>query len=147
MQHLNQIITKTTTQSDSNLTKVYADNKRRLLTQERKHKLSFVALILIRLLVKLNELSSTLLHNSYTWTFMKEAVAHGLIRRRPTGRPAKAYIFCGTGLGWHFEDRSPRETGLMWPARRLTRRGTGRNGMAKPVWHLYWWYRWSNQFS
>ncbi|KAF2583833.1 hypothetical protein F2Q70_00036821 [Brassica cretica] len=35
----------------------------------------------------------------------------GLIRRRPAGRPAKAYIFYGTGLGRHFEDRSLRGTG------------------------------------
>ena len=58
-------------------------------------------------LVKLNELSSTLLHNSSTWTFMKEVVADGLIRRRPAERSAKAYIFCGTDLNRHFKDRSP----------------------------------------
>ncbi|KAF2548106.1 hypothetical protein F2Q70_00021441 [Brassica cretica] len=29
---------------------------------------------------------------------MKEAVVGGLIRRHPAGRPAKAYMFCGTGL-------------------------------------------------
>ncbi|WZZ05118.1 hypothetical protein YC2023_091039 [Brassica napus] len=57
----------------------------------------------------------------------------GLIRRRPAGQPAKVYIFCGTGLGRHFEDRSPRGTGPLLPARRLTRCGTGRNGMGKPV--------------
>ncbi|WZZ42950.1 hypothetical protein YC2023_039209 [Brassica napus] len=28
-----------------------------------------------------------------------EVVAGGLIRRHPAGRPAKAYIFCGTGTG------------------------------------------------
>ena len=28
-------------------------------------------------LVKFNEFSSTLLHNSFTWTFMKEAVVGG----------------------------------------------------------------------
>ncbi|WZZ51843.1 hypothetical protein YC2023_051950 [Brassica napus] len=63
---------------------------------------------------------------------MKEDVAGGLIRRRPAGRPAKANIFRGTGLDRHFEDRSPRGTCPMWPARRLTRRGTGRNGIGKP---------------
>ncbi|WZZ84941.1 hypothetical protein YC2023_113520 [Brassica napus] len=41
IQHLSQIIRKTTTQLDSNSTKAYSDNKRRLLTQERKHKRSF----------------------------------------------------------------------------------------------------------
>ena len=56
---------------------------------------------------------------------------------RPAGRPAKAYMFCGTGLGRHFKDRIPRGTGPLWPARWLTRRGTGRNGTGKPVWHLY----------
>ncbi|KAG5385580.1 hypothetical protein IGI04_037050 [Brassica rapa subsp. trilocularis] len=49
-------------------------------------------------LVKLNELSSTLLHNSSTLTSMKEAVAGGLIRRHPAERSAKAYIFCGTAV-------------------------------------------------
>ncbi|WZZ43771.1 hypothetical protein YC2023_040030 [Brassica napus] len=42
---------------------------------------------------------------------MKEVVAGGLIKRRSARRPAKAYIFCGTGLGPHFEDRSPCGTG------------------------------------
>ena len=59
-------------------------------------------------LVKLNELSSTLLHNSSTWTFMKEVVVGGLVWRHPAGRPAKAYMFCGTGLGRHFEDYIPQ---------------------------------------
>ena len=64
-------------------------------------------------LVKLNELSSTLLHNFFTRTLMKEAVTGSLIKRYSAGRPAKAYIFCGTGLGRHFEDCSLRETGLL----------------------------------
>ena len=88
------------------LKKAYDDNKRNFLTQKRKHKRSFVALSLIRL-VKLNELSSTLLHDSYTWTFMKKALADNLIKRCP----ANAYIFCGTDLVRYFEDRSPRGTG------------------------------------
>ena len=87
-------------------------------------------------LVNLNELSSALLHNYSTWTFMKEAAVGGLIRRHLTGRSAKAYMFCGTGLGWHSEDRSPCGTGPLWPARWLTRRGSGRDGMGKHVWHL-----------
>ncbi|KAF3534526.1 hypothetical protein DY000_02042083 [Brassica cretica] len=40
-------------------------------------------------------------------------VTCGLIRRRPAARSAKAYIFYGTGLGRHFEDRSPRGTGSL----------------------------------
>ncbi|WZZ59790.1 hypothetical protein YC2023_059897 [Brassica napus] len=37
-----------------------------------------------------------------------EVVVGGLTRRHPAGRPAKAYMFCGTGLSRHSEDRSPR---------------------------------------
>ena len=102
--------------------------KKKLLTQERKHKQSFMALILIRL-VKLNELSSTLLHNFSTWTFMKEVVVGGLIRRHPAGQPAKAYMFYGMGLGQHSENCSPCRTCLLWPTRWLIRRSTGRKSL------------------
>ena len=51
IQHLSQVITKTTTQSDSNLIKSYADNKKKLLTQEHKHKKNFMALIFDKTLV------------------------------------------------------------------------------------------------
>ncbi|KAF3560151.1 hypothetical protein F2Q69_00015049 [Brassica cretica] len=38
------------------------------------------------------------------------AVVGRLISRHPAGRPAKAYMFCGTGLGRHSEDCSPHGT-------------------------------------
>ena len=51
IQQLSQVITKKTTQSDSNLIKSYADNKKKLLTQEHKHKKNFMALIFDKTLV------------------------------------------------------------------------------------------------
>ncbi|KAF3552115.1 hypothetical protein DY000_02006100 [Brassica cretica] len=44
----------------------------------------------------------------------------------PAGRSAKAYMFCGTGLVSHFEDRSPREPDPLKDEPVAVRDGMGR---------------------
>lgn len=124
-------------QSDSNLIKSYADNKKKNFNSRLQTQTELYGIDFDKTLVKLNELSSTLLHNFSTRTFMKEVVVGGLIRRHPAGWPRMPYIFSGTGLGRHSEDSSPQGTRPLWPAQWQTRRDTGWDVKDKPVWHLY----------
>jgi len=61
-----QVITKTATQSDSNLIKSYADNKKKTFNSRTQAQTELCDINFDKDLVKLNELSSTLLNNFST---------------------------------------------------------------------------------